>query len=514
MKDHVRSIARNASVIAVSTLLSRVLGFARDVIIAFALGAGPLADAFFVAFRIPNVLRRLFAEGSLTMAFVPVFTRTRLERGDREAFVLARSTLAWLGLILGAITLIVLAAARPLTMAIAPGFLNDPQIFAQTVTLVRICFPYILFISGVALCMGVLNAMGHFLAPALAPCILNVVLILSALLGVWWGVAVPVALAVGVLVAGLGQWLLQQPFLRQQGFAWRGEWSLGNTGVKRVGRLLLPTVLGAAVYQLNIVLNTVLASFLPRGSISFLYYADRLVQFPLGVFGLALSTAALPSLASLLAQGRNDDFTQTLNSTLGLTLFISLPAMAGLIGLSEPMVQVLFVRGAFDAQAAQATAWALVGYGVGLPAFSLVRSLVSAYYALEDTRTPVTVASACLVLNLCLGLGLMQFIGHVGLALAVSAASWANIALLGFFLRRKLGPWLEASRDYLVMLALSAILGLGCGMTASWGWPSLLGIPVWAAGYVFAARLMGLKEAETFILAAGRRLKSTGEQTS
>ena len=507
MNDHVQSIARNASVIAGATLLSRVLGFVRDVIIAFALGAGPLADAFFVAFRIPNVLRRLFAEGSLTMAFVPVFTRIRQDQGDQAAFALARSTLVWLLLILGMIVFIVLIGARPLTMVIAPGFLKDPEVFSQTVTLVRICFPYILFISGVALCMGILNSMGHFLGPALAPCVLNSVLILCALLGVWSGISVPLALSIGVLLAGLGQWLLQQPFLRQQGFLWRGEWSLSDQGVMRMGRLLLPTVLGAAVYQLNIVLNTVLASFLPRGSISFLYYADRLVQFPLGVFGVALSTAALPSLASLVAQGRNEEFAETLNATLRLILFISLPAMAGLIGLSMPLVEVLFVRGAFDAQAAQATAWALVGYGIGLPAFSMVRSLVSAYYALEDTRTPVVVASGCLVLNLCLGLVLMQFIGHVGLALAVSAASWANIVLLGSLLRHKLGAWLETSCNPVIMLGLSVLMGVGCSLTASFGWPALLGIPLWAAGYVLMARLLGLREAQTFIQVVNRRLK-------
>ncbi|MFP4392245.1 MAG: murein biosynthesis integral membrane protein MurJ [Desulfohalobiaceae bacterium] len=495
MQEQDSKIARGAAVISGATFVSRVLGFVRDLVLAFALGAGPMADAFFVAFRIPNLLRRLFAEGSLTMAFVPVFTETRQKQGEAEAFALARSTLVWLLLILGGLSLLALAGAVPLTMLIAPGFVQDQEIFQLTTDLVRICFPYILFISGMALCMGVLNSLQHFLAPALAPALLNVVLILAALLGLALGWTLPYVLAWGVLVAGLAQFLFQQPFLSRQGFVWRGPWSWRHPGVGRIGQLMLPTVLGAAVYQINILVNTMLASLLAQGSISYLYYADRLVQFPLGVFGVALSTAALPSLSGLASAGRDQEFTQTLNMTLGLNLFISLPAAAGLIGLGVPLVDTLFGRGAFGQLAVSSTAWALAGYSLGLPAFSCVRSLVSAFYALQDTKTPVLVASLCLFLNIGLALILMQYLAHTGLALAVALSSWANILLLGYFLGRKKGAWFAWQGKIWSMAGLSLVLGLGCFLSSNWGWLSLLLIPLWAGAYFLLALALGVPEA-------------------
>ncbi|MFO7877505.1 MAG: murein biosynthesis integral membrane protein MurJ [Desulfovermiculus sp.] len=506
MNSSTSEIARHASTVAGATLLSRILGFVRDLIVAFALGAGPLADAFFVAFRLPNLLRRLFAEGSLTMAFVPVFTKIGHDQGMEEARCMARSTLFWLLLILGGITGLALIWARPLTLIIAPGFAQDQAVLDVAVQLVRICFPYILFISAVALSMGVLNSLGHFLAPALAPCFLNISLILAALTGVWAGLSVPVCLAWGVLAAGAVQWLIQLPALHARGMFWRGQWSLFHPGVRRVAGLMLPTVFGAAVYQLNVALNTVLASFLAQGSISFLYYADRLVQFPLGVFGLAVSTAALPSLSSLLAQNRKAEFVQTLHTTVNLLLFISLPATAGLIGLNLPLIDVLFGRGAFDASAVQATSAALVGYSLGLPAFCAVRSLVSALYALEDTRSPVKAAVVSLGINLVLGVMLMQVIAHVGLAIAVSLASWGNVLLLGRALQRHVGRWFWVQRSLLYMTALSCILGLGCSLTASWGWLSLAAIPVWAGGYLMATRMMDIPEAKMILSVLKRKM--------
>ncbi len=493
-----------------ATLLSRILGFIRDVIIAFTLGAGPLGDAFFVAFRIPNLLRRLFAEGSLTMAFVPVFARTRQEEGLEQAFTLARSTGTWLLIILGVISLLFLLAARPLTYLIAPGLSEQVQTFEITVTLVRICFPYIVFISLVALCMGILNSMNHFLAPALAPCILNIFLISAALSAAGAGTSVPYALAWGVLAAGIGQFLLQIPFLRRLGFTWRGPGPLKNPAVLKVGRLMLPTIVGAAVYQFNIVLNTILASFLAQGSISYLYYADRLVQFPLGIFGIAISTAALPGLSGLSAQGRIRDFIETLKDTFNLTLYISLPAMAGLMGLALPLVKALFGRGAFDPQAVQGTVLALLGYAAGLPAFCAIRSLVSAFYALEDTRTPVKIAALCLLLNLCLGLLLMQPLAHAGLALAVSVSSWANIILLGLSLKHKIGNWFKWESGIVWMLVFSLVIGGGSYLSAGWGWPALLLIPVWTGLYYLATQACNLREARMIARLINSRLSKAG----
>lgn len=497
--EHGRNIAKNAAVIAGATLLSRVLGFVRDVIVAFALGAGLFADAFFVAFRIPNLLRRLFGEGSLTMAFIPVFSRVREEEGEEAAQEMARSAMIWLGIILVGLTVLVELLARPITMGIAPGFIKNVEQFTTTVELVRICFPYVIFICGVALCMGILNARDHFLAPALAPTVLNVALIGAALVGYYVGMNVAYAMAYGVLIGGAGQFLLQQPFLRSTGFRWRGSWSLRNKGVARMGLLMLPTVFGAAVYQINILLGTLLASYLPTGSVSYLYYADRLVQFPLGVFGIAVSTAALPSLSKLAAKGEMEEYDSALTLSLGLTLFIALPSAAGLIGLAEPVISLLFERGAFTPEAVDATARALVAYSLGLPFIALSRPLVAAFYALEDTKTPVVVAVICLVANVGLGVLLMQTMLHVGLALAVSIASLLNFALLYVLLIRKRKTSFLPGGSSVMTLVLSAAVGGGAYATATYHPLWLFLIPAWVGVYVGAAYLLRMPEARLMV---------------
>lgn len=495
MNKHARQIAKNASIVGGATLLSRVLGFLRDMIMAYALGAGGTADAFFVAFQLPNLLRRLFAEGSMTMAFVPVFSELRERQGDKAAFSMPRAALVWLLLILSVVTLAAMFFAKDITLLVAPGFAAEPGRVELTARLVRIVFPYIIFISAVALCMGVLNTMGHFLAPALATSVLNIALITGALIGFWTGNDVALCLAWAVLAGGFGQWLLQQPFLRGYGFRWRGAWKLRDENVKRMGLLMLPTAFGAATYQLNVILGRVLASLLPTGAISYLYYADRLVQFPLGVFGVAVGTVALPSLAKLANNNQNDDFIATLNASLRLTLFICLPAAAGLIGLAEPMVSALFGRGAFTPEAARATAGALIAYGVGLPAFACVRPLYSAYFALHDTKTPAWTAAACLVVYVASGFAMMQSLAHVGLALATSLSSWVNVLVLWWFLRKRVGPWLDITKTTLLCSILSVGVGCGSHLTAHWPVLSLALIPVWAAAYLPAAALLRIEEA-------------------
>jgi len=506
MNAESRQIARRAVTVAGATLVSRVLGFVRDLITAFALGAGMFADAFFVAYRIPNLLRSLFAEGSLTMAFIPTFSRVRAEEGEARAQEMARAVLVWLVSILSVITLLAIVFAPLVTELIAPGFTKNPEQLAVTADLLRICFPFIVFISAVGLCMGILNAMDHFFAPAFAPCILNIGFIAAALIGWKLGVNVAYALAWGVLASGLGQFLFQQPYLTRLGFSWFGPWRWFDPAVVRMGKLMLPSVLGSAVYQINLLLGTLLASFLPVGSISYLYYADRLVQFPVGVFGLAVSTAALPSLSRLAAKGDMDEFRAVIRSSMRLSLFISLPAMAGLIALAGPLIGLLFGRGAFGPQAISATAAALVAYGVGLPAIALVRPLVGAFYALENTRMPVLVATLCVAVNILLGFALMQFFAHVGLALAVSVASYVNVGLLSFLLRRRLGQWPMQLGPTLKCAAASLVMG---GMAyASSGthllWAIL--IPVWAVAYFALAALFGLPEPRQLAGALGRRL--------
>ncbi len=495
MNEHARQIAKDVSIVSGATLASRVLGFVRDMILAYVLGAGMYADAFYVAQRLPNMLRRLFAEGSMTMAFVPVFSRLREERGDQAAFAMARSTMVWLLIILSVLTAAAMVFADPLTRLIAPGFVAKPELFALTVDLVRIVFPYIIQISAVALCMGVLNSMGHFLAPALATSELNTAIILGA--GVAWlfGLDPAYALAWSILVGGFGQWSMQQPWLHKFGMRWRGPWRLRDPAVIKMARLMVPTAFGAAVYQINILLGTFLASFLPVGSVSFLYYADRLVQFPLGVFGVAIGTVALPSLARLAMAERMEEFTTTLSASMRLTLFISLPSTAGLIALALPMVTVLFGRGAFSPEAAKATSAALVAYSVGLPAFACVRPLFSAFYALSDTKTPAWTAAVCLVAYAATGYALMGPMGHVGLALATSVSSWLNVLILGVVLRRKIGPWMPLDKTLVVGTALSLGIGLAASALSDYPVASLIAIAPLAAAYMAVSALLGVEEA-------------------
>jgi putative peptidoglycan lipid II flippase len=496
MPSPVRDIAKNVSIVGAATLLSRVFGFFRDLVVAYVLGAGPAADAFYVAFKLPNMMRRLFAEGSMTMAFVPIFSRLREEEGDEAAFAMARSVLVWLLSILGVVTLLAIAFARPLTLAIAPGFTKDPVLFDHTVVLVRIIFPYILQISAVALCMGVLNSLGHFFAPAMATSELNTILILGALASYMLKVDPSIGLAWSVLAGGLGQWFMQQPYIRRHGLRWIGPWSWRDKGVVRMARLMLPTTFGAAIYQLNIMLSTLLASFLPQGSISYLYYADRLVQFPLGLFGAAVGTVALPSLAKLAAANQIKEFTEALSSSIRLTAFICLPAAAGLIALAHPMVAVLFGRGAFTPAAALATSRALLAYGVGLPAFACVRPVVAAYFALGDTKTPVWVGAVCLVVNIGLGAALMFPLTHAGLALASSISSWVNFLLLAKLLKRRLGKnWLKPGRTTWASLGLSLLIGVVSYAFAGLGaWSLVLILPL-AAIYMALAYALRIEEA-------------------
>lgn len=430
---------RAAGVVGTATLLSRILGFVRDVVIAWFFGAGLSSDAFFVAFRIPNLLRRLFAEGSLSIAFIPVFTEYLHKRGRSEAFQLAASALRLLSLILVLVTLLGIFCAPLIVPVIAPGFIDSPDKLALTVTLTRIVFPYILFIGLVALCMGILNVLGHFAAPALAPVFLNLAMIGSVL---WLAPHMehPVkGLAWGVIIGGILQLSLQVPFLIQNGvYFWRKA-RLYHPGLKRIGTLMLPTVFGAAVYQINILIGTLLASLLSEGSVSYLYYADRLVQFPLGVFAIAMATAVLPSLSREAACGDFDALRGTFGHAINLVFFITVPAMVGLIVLREPIVALLFKRGAFDSDSVRLTAAALLYYSIGLWAFSAVRIVVSTFYALQNTKTPVRTAFISVIANIILGIILMRPLGHGGLALATSLASILNLGLLMHALRNRLG---------------------------------------------------------------------------
>jgi len=380
-------VTKATGVVGSATLLSRIFGFIRDVVIAGFFGAGLSSDAFFVAFRIPNLLRRLFAEGSLSVAFIPVFTEYLTHRGKEDAFEMARSAVRLLSVLLVAVAVTGIAFSPLIIRIIAPGFADSPEKFTLTIFLTRVMFPYIFFIGMVALSMGILNVLGHFAAPALAPVFLNISIICSVFL-ISPHMTDPVTgLAVGVVIGGVFQLALQVPFLIKKGFFfWQkakifhpGLKKIGrlmlptifgaavyqinmqkakifHPGLKKIGRLMLPTIFGAAVYQINILVGTLLASLLAEGSVSYLYYADRLVQFPLGIFAIATATAVLPSLSRQATKKDLQGVRETFSYAMKLIFFITIPSMVGLIVLREPIVALLFKRGAFDATTTHLTA--------------------------------------------------------------------------------------------------------------------------------------------------------------
>lgn len=432
-------IAAATGVVGTATFLSRILGYVRDMVIAYFFGAGMATDAFFVAFRIPNTLRRLFGEGSLTVSFIPVFSEYLQsgERRDWEELVNAAFTL--LALVLAGMTLLGVFFSPLVIRILAPGF-ADPGQFRLAVSMTRMVFPYLFFIGLVALSMGVLNALGHFAAPALAPVLLNISMIVSAFL-LFHRVSPPVkALAIGVILGGVAQFLFQIPFLVRKGVRFRPSFRfLSNPGIRRIAALMLPAVGSTAVVQINIFVSQILASFLMKGSISFLYYAYRLVEFPLGIFVVALGTAALPSFSRLVVQKRSREFKEAVGFSLRMVLFFTVPAMAGLVALRLPIIRLLFQRGAFDSASTLLTSQALLYYAVGLWAIAGTRVVAPAFFAFQDMRSPVKVATFALAANLLFGLVLMGPLRHSGLALANSLSAVLNFFLLLVYLTRRIG---------------------------------------------------------------------------
>ena len=466
-----RNVTRAAGVVGVATLLSRVFGYLRDMVLASFFGAGMTADAFIAAFRIPNLLRRLFGEGSLSIAFVPVFTETLLKGGREDGLRLAVSALKLLLVVLSVVSIVGVVAAPAIIQAVAPGFSDLPEKMGLTVTLTRVMFPYVVLIGLVALCMGILNVLGHFAAPAIAPVLLNL-----SMIGAVFAVSrfsdsetvQVMGLAAGVILGGVLQLALQLPYLVKHGVRFWVRSGLWHPAMKKVGMLMLPTIFGAAVYQINLLVGTLLASLLPEGSVFYLYYADRLVQFPLGIFAQAAATAVLPSLSRQAANGDHAGMGDTFGHAMSLVLFITIPAMVGLIVLREPIVALLFKRGAFDAQTARLTSNALLYYALGLWAFAAVRIVVSTFYAMQDTRTPVKTATIAIAANILLGTVLMGPMKHCGLALATSLASMVNLVLLVIVLRNKLGEirWRLIFSSCLKTLVASGLMAMGVVMTS------------------------------------------------
>jgi putative peptidoglycan lipid II flippase len=420
------------------TMASRLLGFARDMLIAAWLGAGPVADAFFVALRLPNLFRQLFGEGAFNAAFVPAFAASYALEGPARARALANSLAGLMTLVLSGLVLLGILFMPQLLFVLAPGFVGEALRFPLAVELTRITFPYLLFICLAALVSGVLNGMDRFAAAAAAPVLFNLIA-MAALLGLTPHVATPAhALAWGVVVSGLVQLLMLLAAARLAGMAINPLSRPRLTpAVTAVLRRMLPGLLGAGVTQLNLAIGIIIGSLLPTGAVSFLYYADRVSQLPLGVIGAAVGTALLPLLTRQLRTGRALSAHRSQNRAIELTLAFALPAALAMAVAAEPIITTLFQRGVFDAAAAAASAAALVAYAAGLPAFVLVKALTPGFFARGDTATPVKVGVCVVGLNLALNLALMPYLAHVGIALATSVSAWANVIVLGWLLTRR-----------------------------------------------------------------------------
>jgi putative peptidoglycan lipid II flippase len=426
--------------IGVATLTSRVLGFVRDMIVALAFGAGPVTDAFFVAFRIPNILRRLLAEGALSTAVIPVFTEYAVARSREDLVRMLRAVLAASLLVLGAVTVAGVVATPWVVAVIAPGFVDDPGQRGLAVQLTRVMFPYLVLVGLAAFAMGVLNSQGRFFVAALGPAILNLGMIVTVLALVHHVDPPILALAIGVLVGGVGQLLVQLPSLRAVDLLVTPSGELGHPALGRVARLLLPAVFGLAAVQVMVFGNTLLASLLPAGSISFLYYADRVMEFPLGVFGIALASASLPAMARQAAEGDVRAVAGTVNFALRLASYVSIPSMVGLVVLSTPITRLLFERGRFGPAETSATASALVWYSLGLVGFAGARIAAQAFYAVAEPGTAVKLGVLAIVANLIAAVVLMGPMGHSGLAAASSFGAYVNLGGLLWAARRRFGP--------------------------------------------------------------------------
>jgi putative peptidoglycan lipid II flippase len=516
-----KAMTRAAGVVGFWTTLSRILGFVRDMVTALFMGAGPGADAFFVAFRIPNLLRRLSAEGAFSAAFIPTYVETLQKDGSSEAARLARITFTFAAIVLAVVTVAGIIFSPWIVRVVAPGFLDNPSKFELTVHLNRIMFPYIFFISLVALAAGVLNSMGHFGAPAAAPVLLNIAMIASvAIFCTSFNVPPFYALAWGVVAGGILQFLLQLPYLVAVGVRLRPDFHFRHPALKKVGTLFVPAAFGGAVYQINVMVGTILASWLPAGGVSWLYYADRIVELPLGVFGIALGTAVLPSMSRQATNGDLTALSRSVSFALRLTAFFTIPAMVALILLREPILSVLFQRGRFTWVDTQATAYALLWYTVGLWAFSCLKVVTQAFYSMMDTRTPLWVAIGAVIVNLGAGLLLMGPMKQGGLALATSLSAAFNVSVLFAILIRRLGqfPIGEFSSSLTKISIASLIMGIplvygrtlgdwGRGFTATNGLALLGCIVVGLIVFAVAAYLLRCKEMRSLLSLLRERKK-------
>lgn len=492
------NLLRSLATVSGLTLLSRILAFARDVLIARVFGAGAATDAFFVAFKLPNLLRRMFAEGAFSQAFVPIFGEYKHQRGQAETKLLVDHVTTMLALILFVVTLLGIIAAPILVYISAPGFAADTQKFELTVQLLRYTSPYIFFISLVAVAAAILNTYNKFWVPAFAPVLLNVCFIAAALWLAPYCHPPVLALAWAVLVAGVVQLAFQIPFLKQVGMLPTLRLNWRDPGMWRVIKQMGPAVFGVSIAQISLIINTIFASFLVAGSVSWLYYADRLMEFPSGLLGAALGTILLPSLSKCFASGNTLEYSKLLDWGLRLTMMLTLPAALALGMIAVPLLATFFQRGEFSSHDVVMTSYALIGYSVGLLGIILVKILAPGFYARQDIRTPVKIGIVTLFATQAMnalfayGMGLQ----HAGLALSIGLGACLNSAILFHYLRkhdiyRPEPGWAKfLLKIGIAVLVLATVLWFGMGSEQSWltgsGWGRIGRLAALVVGGVLA----------------------------
>lgn len=544
------SVARSAGIVSVAVMFSRVLGLVREMIFARYFGAGFLYDAYVVAFRIPNVLRDLFAEGALSVAFVKVFTDYQINKSEKEAWRLASLILNLLAVVMSIICIVGVIFSRQFVNLIADGF--SPEKAALATTLTQIMFPFILLVALAAVAMGVLNTKGVFGIPASASTVFNVVSILFGLgLAYWlsgggwlnsgdknalpdlpsqWAI---IGMAIGTLIGGAAQFLMQIPSLLKVGFRFSPIISLTDPGVKKVISLMTPAILGTSAVQINVMINTYFVSEIDGGQ-SWLNYAFRLMQFPIGLFGVAVGTAAIPVLSRLASEGKIKDFRDTVSSSMNLVFLMTLPSACGLIVLGEPIIKLIYERGKFDATATSMTAMALIGYSIGLTGYAAIKILSPAFYALNDAKTPMVIAIASIAVNFIGSYFLREWLshygvtpatphgyGHVGVAMATSIVALVNFFALALIMRKRIKRL--NGRDilfsFLKIATASAVLSVVCYASYHYlydryGAPSFtlkladafVPIALGGAAFVIAAKLLRVSELEQAFATIRRKL--------
>ncbi|MCP4406925.1 MAG: murein biosynthesis integral membrane protein MurJ [Gammaproteobacteria bacterium] len=513
-------VLKSTTTVGGMTLISRIFGYLRDVVIAIFFGASGATDAFFVAFRIPNFLRRLFAEGAFSQAFVPIFSEIKEQQGKTDLKDLVDHVTGSLGLVLVALTALGILAAPLLITIFAPGFIGENSRFDLTVYMLRLTFPYLLFISLTAMAGGILNAMGKFAVPAVTPVLLNFSLI-GATLWLAPHMDPPItALAVGVFIAGVVQLGFQLPFLYRLGLLPRPRFRTAHKGVRRVMRLMIPALFGTSVVQINLLFDTLIASFLTTGSISWLYFSDRFVELPLALFGIAIATVILPRLSRQHARNHAEEFSHTLDWAMRLALLVTVPAMMGLILLAGPILVSLIQYREFSYADSQMASMSLMAYACGLPAFILIKVLAPGFYSRQDTKTPVRIGIIAMLANMALNVIFVvpwvyfELPGpHTGLALATAASAFINAGLLFRHLLRiniyTLQPgWSKFIRQiFLATVLLTLILVLLTPALSAWNqWgmmqrgSSLAGLICLAAfGYLLTLFIQGIRPRQFLI---------------